>query len=144
MDGTELCWSAPAHHDFWWSHGTTARAGIAIGMKKSFRQRFHHITWQELHPGKAGMLTLSGPEGQLVITAAYFHTGLPDSSHSANMPSSSGGRPNDRPEDDRNPKDLRHNMRELIASKIPSSESALTIVTGDATGSTSPRAWPPA
>ena len=60
-----------------WSHGGHRRAGTAIIIRNSFLAQFNSAPyrWVDISAGEAGMLRLTGPNGQLDLCSVYFPTG---------------------------------------------------------------------
>ena len=82
--GAVVTWSPPAGTRYFASHGTSAVAGVGILLTDRFLRNFDplpeeaHITsthWEEIEPGRAACLHLTGPEGSLDLLVCYMHTG---------------------------------------------------------------------
>ena len=96
---------------FWWSHETQHTGGVGIAASTSFLRQFRtnadgtYGEWIEIAPGRAALLRLEGPRGDLDIATIYLPTG--------------------------NARRERDIIRDKIARYIRPPEQALTILVGD-------------
>ena len=76
QDGSAKAFNLPQGHVAIWSHGTTRQAGIGIVLKHSFLKQFNRVIperdFDVIIPGRAAILRLSGPLGNLDIACVYM------------------------------------------------------------------------
>ena len=109
----------------WWSHGTTARAGVGVVAQAGFIRSFSDAEpqWAELVPGRAAVLRLRGPQGALDIAVTYFPTGSKRA-----LEESSG---DDRQEGADSLVEQRRQMRHQLAAAPTPPHLVLTLLSGD-------------
>ena len=96
---------------FWWSHETQHTGGVGIAASTTFLANFRKNTdgsvgeWIEVTPGRAAILRLEGPKGDMDIATIY-------------MPTGSARRERDA-------------IRDSMARHIRTADQALTILVGD-------------
>ena len=76
LEGEGGAWSCPFGFRAWFSPGTSRRAGVGLLVKQSFLAQFSaNPVWDEVVPGRAGILRLRGPSGALDLVMLYFPMG---------------------------------------------------------------------
>ena len=107
-DGALHAWRQPAGYEYFYSHGSNTVAGIGILVDKQFLQQFTvpvSRCLEEVIPGRAGILRLSGAKGRVDLVVVYAPTG--------------------------DAATARAELREQLSRAIVPAHHALTVIAGD-------------